>query len=120
LTSTTYPQWISPATGAVDPTTEGNVSVLAPEAFTARSLAVDIVASSNLKVYKPEVTFTLRDNGSDTALTCTTGTTPGPDACSDDSDSVAIATGDRLSIGVTCPAACPTGAVAASIALRLG
>jgi len=64
------------------------------------------------------VTLTLRDNGVDTALTCEiAGTT----TCSDSSDSVAVAAGDELSLGVSYVALdkCLGCSVTAGISLRL-
>jgi hypothetical protein len=90
VTANTY--FIPPGGGGIPQTTEANVDVAAPAAATISHLSVGIsVAPGAGNSY----TFTFRDAGSDTALTCTISGASAT-SCVDNTHSVNIGAGDLI------------------------
>lgn len=74
--------------------TETPSSVFVPRAGTARNLRINVLGSS----CTADCTYTLRVNGSDSALTCTLSA--GTTAASDTSHSVSLSANDKISLKV--------------------
>ncbi len=83
--------------------TEAQVNTPIPYACTAKNLQASVeVAFPSGK----NLTFTIRKNSADTAVTCTINTV-GPTTCSDTTNSVAFAAGDLWDVATTTTAAPP-------------
>lgn len=87
--------------GGASSTTEANVQVRAPGAAPLSNLYVQLATAPGTG---NSVAFTLRDNATNTALTCTISNTA--TACNDTTHSVSVLQGDLLTIS-----AVPTGTV---------
>lgn len=78
--------------GTATQSSETPSSVFAPRAGTLRNLTVRILGGT----CSVPATYTLRLNGTDSALTCALGT--GATAATDSTHSVAVAAGDKLAL----------------------